>query len=98
MISPIINYLDFIKNIFNENENININIKNISSLDSFKNFRKENLINFGEASQIDQFIFGHSGNYWLSAYSYPREGDEIIIGNIVIGVAINVGLLTFNIV
>jgi hypothetical protein len=88
-------YLRFVMNILFENEEQDI--KNITKLDSFRDFRKQNLISFADAREVDNIIFGHSGSYWISAYSYPEEGQEIERDNIVIGKAKNVGLLTFDI-
>ena len=88
-------YLSFVMNLLLQNEVQDM--KNITKLDSFRDFRKQNLISFGNAREVDNIIFGHSGSYWISAYSYPEEAQEIERDNIVIGKAKNVGLLTFDI-
>ena len=88
-------YLSFVMNLLLQDEVQDM--KNITKLDSFRDFRKQNLISFGNAREVDNIIFGHSGSYWISAYSYPEEAQEIERDNIVIGKAKNVGLLTFDI-
>lgn len=92
-------YLNFAHSLIIEGENLD----GISQLESFQNFRIQNLINFGEARLVDEELFGYSGGYWTSAYNYPQEGENIYRVNqngerTYIGKAINVGLLTFDVV
>lgn len=70
-----------------------VNLEDITSDDNFRSFRKENLISFRDAQEIDELFFGFSGTLWLSAYKYPKNKQKINI----IHEAINVGILTFNI-
>lgn len=83
---------EYMKYMKKETDNINNQI-----IDYFINLRKSNLITFGCASIIDSMNFGYSGNFWISAYNYPREGDPIYKNQKKIGTAKNVGLLTFSI-
>lgn len=82
-------YLNFVANL----KNIGHSIEEIKHLDDFKNFRSNNLINFSDAQEVDEILFGYSGSFWRSAYKYPRENDIFEISK----KANNVGLLTFNI-
>ena len=86
-------YLEFANDLMNNG----INLHDISQQESFHAFRKNNLINFGNAAKVDQELFGYSGGYWTSAFGYPREGDDVYRDSIYLGKAINVGLLTFDI-
>lgn len=83
---------DFMKYIKNE-----VNEKNEQLFEYFQNLRKNNLITFNDASYVDYQKFGYCGNRWTSAFNYPREGEKVYIGGKIIGIARNVGLLTFSI-
>jgi hypothetical protein len=82
-------YIEYI----NEKLRNGIDLKNITSNDNFRSFRKENLICFRDAQEIDELFFSFSGTCWLSAYNYPKERETI--NNTFI--AKNVGILTFDI-
>jgi hypothetical protein len=71
-------------------------LNQIAYLDSFQRFRKNNLISFGEAAEVDAYFFGTSGNYWMSAFNYPKNNDILLIQNEEY-IAKNVGILTFKI-
>ncbi len=90
-------YLTFARNLINDG----VELESISQLESFQTFRKQNLINFGEAVEVDLELFGYHGDYWTSAFNFPLEGQDVyrVIGDekTYLGKAINVCLLTFDI-
>ena len=82
-------YIEYI----NEKLRNGVNLEDITSDDNFRSFRKENLISFREAQEIDELFFGFSGSLWLSAYNYPKNKQKINK----IYETVDVGILTFNI-
>ena len=89
-------YINYIKDLLNNH----ISVADFVTTDEFKKFRQENLITFRDAAIVDQFFLGYYGEFWTSAYDYPKEGEIIInkITNHKIGKACNVGILTFSII
>lgn len=65
--------------------------KDITDLEEFRQFRKENLISIGDAQLVDMFFLDHCGTYWLSGYNYPNKNEMIMGLNVD-----NVGILTFD--
>ena len=82
-------YIEYI----NEKLRNGVNLEDITSDDNFRSFRKENLISFRDAQEIDELFFSFSGTRWLSAYNYPKNKQKI---NTILE-AVDVGILTFNI-
>lgn len=97
MINFVTSYLNFVRFLMGDG----VELKNISQLESFQTFRKQNLINFEQAARVDKELFGHSGGYWTSAFGYPQEGQDVYRNTneerTYVGKAVNVGLLTFDI-
>ena len=87
-------YVEFIDSLIN---NENYDILDIINSERFRNFRTNNLITFGEAAMIDEKYTGNYGHFWRSAYNYPIE-NQIINNSDSEFKAVDVGLLTFNIV
>lgn len=81
-------YVEYIESLLQNG----IKLEEITSLEEFREFRKNNLISFGDAAIVDRIFFGFSGTRWTSAFNYPKE-NEIINEKLK---AIDVGILTFN--
>jgi hypothetical protein len=88
-------YLSYVNELLNNQ--IVDNISQIKDLPEFQTFRRNNLITISDAWKVDEQLFGTSGGYWMSAYDYPSEGDDVYMRGNYMGRAVNVGLLTFNI-
>jgi hypothetical protein len=78
-------YFDFISTLKNKGKLIS----DISQLEVFQTFRKENAITFKDASLIDLHFTGYSGERWTSAFNYPKTSVFNIKYNC------KVGILTF---
>lgn len=62
------------------------------------NFELDHL-NFSQCRLIEECSYQKGGEYWLSAYDFPKEDDVIENDDkIFIGLANNVGIFTFRIV
>jgi hypothetical protein len=67
-----------------------ISLKEIPFTEDFKTFRKNHPINFGNASLVDLYFFGHCGSYWISAYiDYLNDNETYSNSKYV-------GILTFD--
>jgi len=51
-------YLEYINDLLDKG----INLKDITSSNEFKNFRRNNLISFKDAVFVDMYFFGFSGS------------------------------------
>lgn len=74
-----------------------INTIGVTDLEDFREFRMNNLITIKDAKLVDMYFNGKCGDFWLSAYDYPDENQEIYSNQRFIGEACDVGFLTFNI-
>lgn len=73
-------------------------IDNVKYSDVYRNFLRNNVFTFEQAIEIDTAVYEYHGSYLISEYNFPSENDEIVDknGNF-IGIAMNIGLLTFDI-
>lgn len=91
-------YVHFIEDLMILNSIFKINnFHKITDLEDFREFRKNNLITMKDAKLVDMYFYGKCGNYWLSAYDYPKENEEIYKNGCFVGESYDVGILTFNI-
>jgi hypothetical protein len=49
-------YIEYINSLLQNG----IKLEEITSLEEFRDFRKNNLINFGDAASVDMYFFGYS--------------------------------------
>lgn len=64
----------------------------------YDNFNIDGRLTFGNASRIDDELFGYDENaFWCEAYGFPDEGQHIDLNGDVF-VATNVGVFTFSLV
>jgi len=89
-------YVNFIEDLMVSNSIVD-GCKMITDLEEFREFRKINLITIGDARYVDMYFHGKSGNFWVSAYDYPEENQELIDNRCFVKEARDVGILTFNI-
>jgi hypothetical protein len=70
--------LDYLKsaNSIKIKEDIKAGIYDIE-IEKFNNLHKD--LYMGICQDIDDFVFGKCGGYWLCAYKYPKIGDTIKI-------------------
>jgi hypothetical protein len=88
-------YVNFIEDLMVSNSIVD-GCKMITDLEEFREFRKINLITIGDARYVDMYFHGKSGKFWVSAYDYPEENQELIDNGCFVKEARDVGILTFN--